>query len=444
MDTIVGILTGNNSGVSIIRLSGQLSYSIAKDIFTNKIEDHKISYGHIKDKEIVDEVLLTYMAAPKSYTKEDVIEINCHGGIVNTNILLELLIRKGARLAEPGEFSKRAFLNGRIDLAEAEAIMSLINSKTEKEHNIALKQLRGQLSKEIENYRSILLMLLAQIEASIDYPEHDMEHDNLANVEKHMKEILLAIEKLIEGRKEGKLIKEGIETAIIGTPNVGKSSLLNKLVGEEIAIVTDIAGTTRDTVKEYINVKGIVLKIIDTAGIRNTNDVVEKIGVDKSLHLAKNCELVIFILDNSKEATEEELNLFRAIESKKICIINKIDLNRKIDISKIEEITNNIIEISLKDNIGLDKFYCTIEEMFLAGFLENENTNLIINNRHYESLIKAKESLNQVLEGIELSMTEDLLVIDIKDAYTHLGHITGASIDEDIIDKIFAEFCLGK
>ncbi len=442
MDTIVGISTTlGNSGINVVRISGEESTTIISKIFTGKIEDHKIAYGHIKDEEeTIDEVLVTFMQGPKSYTKEDVIEINCHGGVIVTKKIVELIVKQGAVLAKAGEFTKRAFLNGRIDLSQAEAIMGIINSKTENEAKVSLNHLQGSLSKEIGYLREDILKLIAEVEASIDYPEHDMEHDNIENIEKSSHNLIEDIKRLINSYNQGKIIKEGIKTVIVGKPNVGKSSLLNKLYGEEKAIVTDIEGTTRDTIDCLVNIKGIMLNLIDTAGIRETEDVIEKIGVVKSKEELEKAELVLMMLDSSKPLSEEDKEIFELIKEKKVIgIINKTDLKRELEEIHLE----HTIEMSVKKSFGLNKLHDLISDMFDIGEIE-ESANLITNIRHKDALEKAVDSLCNVLESINIGMSEDIIAIDLKDAYSYLGEILGEQLEEDIIDKIFSEFCLGK
>ncbi len=452
-DTIVGVATGvSNSGVSIIRLSGNDSLNILNKIFKSKepvstFKSHTIHYGFVYDDTVkIDEVLVSIMLSPRSYTTEDVVEINCHGGIVTTTKVLDTVIKYGARLASPGEFTKRAFLNGRIDLVKAEAISSMISAKTEREQEIGLNQLSGSLSKEISDYRDKILTLIATSEASIDYPEHDMDHDNVNNISDIVSQLINSMKALSATSNKGKIIRDGIETVILGKPNVGKSSLLNKLVGEDIAIVTPTAGTTRDTITEFINFNGIILKLVDTAGIRNTVDEVEKIGVEKSKKKALKGELILFLVDGSKEIDDEDIELLKFVSNKNVIVlINKSDLVQKVDLNLLKKIVGveNICSISVLSN-DIQSLYDRIEEIFLSGIIDNESDNLIINSRHESLLNQALKSLTQVLEGINLGMSEDLLVIDLQDAYMYLGEIIGESLDDDIIDKIFSQFCLGK
>lgn len=447
-DTITALATGTGGSISIIRISGDEAINIIGKIFNKKLEDHRITYGKIiYNEKLIDEVLVSYMKGPKSYTGEDIVEINCHGGIITAKKILDILLRIGCRMATNGEFTKRAFLNGRLDLANSEAIMSIIDAKTEKEQEVALSQLEGELSNEITYYRNGLLNLVASIEASIDYPEHDLEHENLLEIEERVLDTKESIDNLILSYEKGKIIKDGIETAIIGSPNVGKSSFLNRLVGDEVAIVTDIAGTTRDVLKEYVKINGILLKLIDTAGIRETTDTIEKIGVDRAIEISQNAQLILYVLDGSKEVTKEELDLLASISHKKIiCLINKLDLDSKLDIDDINQYINedNILFVSALKDVGMEKFYEKIEDMFLKGIIENDSSNLIVNERHFEALTRTSDALSKVLEGINLGITEDLLSIDLQTALSSLGEILGTNVDDEIIDRIFSSFCLGK
>lgn len=447
-DTIVGISTAIGGGINIIRLSGKDSINILSKIFkTNKdvfsIKSHTINYGFIYDGDTkVDEVLVSVMKAPRTYTTEDVVEINCHGGALVTNNILNLTIKNGARLAENGEFTKIAFLNGRIDLTEAEAVSDIINAKTNKEASLALSQLSGSIKTQINDYREELLNILALIEVTIDYPEHDFSDDDFNNLKERISKISVEIEKLINTAFSGKIIKEGIETLIIGSPNVGKSSLLNLITREEIAIVTDIAGTTRDMIEKHVNVNGILLKLIDTAGIRDTDDVIEKIGIDRTLEKAKSADLILFVLDASKNISLDELNLLNSLDDKNIIIIlNKSDLEPKIDLSKIDKY--KIVKTSAI-NQDIDELYKILEDMFYKGVIDNESNNIITNKRHEVKLTEARNSLNMAINSIDNGLSIDFLSIDIMDAYEHLSEILGLNIDEEILDKIFSSFCLGK
>ncbi len=451
MDTIAAISTQiGNSGISIIRISGEDTLSILKRIFKtkSKLESHTINYGYIYDGEnLIDEVLVSVMLAPKTYTREDIAEINCHGGVITTTRILETVLKNGARLAEKGEFTKRAFLNGRIDLSQAEAVIDIINAKTNLSQSAAINQLEGKLSKKIKAIREEILAMLANIEASIDYPEHDMERLNIENISEISKKILDKVNELIKTSESGKIISEGIETVIIGKPNVGKSSLLNRILEQERAIVTDIPGTTRDTIEEFVNIRGILLKIIDTAGIRNTEDKVEIIGIEKSKQYAQNADLVLLLIDRSDVLCDIDFELLEEMKNKKlILILNKNDLPQKADIELLRKYIDekNIISLSLVNNSGIEDLFDKIQEMFFNNEINLSSDVLITNVRHKNSLVNSANSLKNVLASIENGFTEDFLSIDLKDAYSYLGEITGETLDENIIDRIFAEFCLGK
>ncbi len=449
-DTIAQIATPlGTGGISIIRISGSESKNILDKIFSNKQtkETHRVYYGDIVNNgEKLDEVIVTTMFAPRSYTTEDVIEINCHGGLKTVQKVLQCVLESGARLAENGEFTKRAFLNGRIDLTEAEAVVDLINAKTDESQKQAVNQLSGALKDKINIYRDDILTLIASIEASIDYPEHDMEHDNKQMVEEKVNDLNQEISKFISTFDMGKILREGIETVIVGRPNVGKSSLLNAITQEEKAIVTEVAGTTRDVITEYVNIKGIMLKMVDTAGIRETDDIVEKIGVEKSVAYAKNAELVLLVLDGTSEITKHDEEIIELLKGKKvITLVNKYDIEQKIDKNELVDKYNleHVVKISAK-NQDIEELYNIINDIFFKGELNSDNDVYINNSRHKSCLTECKSSLEAVQDGLNLDLPEDLLVIDLNNAYTSLSEILGETYDEDIIDKIFSEFCLGK
>ena len=452
MSTIAAISTApGNAGIGIIRLSGDDCFKILQKIFKPKnkgeIKGYTIKYGNIvksENDEIIDEVLVSYFIAPKSYTKENMCDINSHGGIVVENQILEECLKNGAVLAEPGEFTKRAFMNGRIDLSQAEAVIDIINSKTEKEMMVAQRHLEGSLSKKIKDIQGEILNLMADIEASIDYPEYDIEETTNKKINDTLNSVEEKLLKLKNSFENGKILKEGIKTAIIGKPNVGKSSLLNLILGENRAIVSDIEGTTRDTIEEYINIKGIPLKIVDTAGIRKTNDEVEKIGVERSINNISNAELIIALFDDSRVFDQKILDL---IEGKKtIILINKIDLGKNLikDNEKLKKFKNNIIEFSTINETGLDKLYNKIEELFKLNELDCENTEIITNNRHKQQILYALEDVAKGREGLETHMPVDITAICLKDILERLAEITGENVSEDIINEIFKKFCLGK
>ncbi len=455
MSTIAAISTApGNAGIGIIRLSGDDCFKILQKIFKPKnkgeIKGYTIKYGNIvksENDEIIDEVLVSYFVAPKSYTKENMCEINSHGGIVVENQILEECLKNGAVLAEPGEFTKRAFMNGRIDLSQAEAVIDIINSKTEKEMMVAQRHLEGSLSKKIKDIQGEILNLMADIEASIDYPEYDIEETTNKKINDTLNSVEEKLLKLKNSFENGKILKEGIKTAIIGKPNVGKSSLLNLILGENRAIVSDIEGTTRDTIEEYINIKGIPLKIVDTAGIRKTNDEVEKIGVERSINNISDAELIIALFDDSRAFDDQDQKILDLIEGKKtIILINKIDLGKNLikENEKLKKFKNNIIEFSTINETGLDKLYNKIEELFKLNELDCENTEIITNNRHKQQILYALEDVAKGRESLETHMPVDITAICLKDILERLAEITGENVSEDIINEIFKKFCLGK
>ena len=455
MSTIAAISTApGNAGIGIIRLSGDDCFKILQKIFKpknkGKIKGYTIKYGNIvksENDEIIDEVLVSYFVAPKSYTKENMCEINSHGGIVVENQILEECLKNGAVLAEPGEFTKRAFMNGRIDLSQAEAVIDIINSKTEKVMMVAQRHLEGSLSKKIKDIQGEILNLMADIEASIDYPEYDIEETTNKKINDTLNSVEEKLLKLKNSFENGKILKEGIKTAIIGKPNVGKSSLLNLILGENRAIVSDIEGTTRDTIEEYINIKGIPLKIVDTAGIRKTNDEVEKIGVERSINNINDAELIIALFDDSRTFDDQDQKILDLIEGKKtIILINKIDLGKNLikENEKLKKFKNNIIEFSTINETGLDKLYNKIEELFKLNELDCENTEIITNNRHKQQILYALEDVAKGRESLETHMPVDITAICLKDILERLAEITGENVSEDIINEIFKKFCLGK
>ena len=449
-DTIAAISTTLGVGaISIIRVSGSDAIKIVNSIFKGKdlknVESHTISYGHIKDGDnLLDEVLVSVMKSPKTFTTEDIVEINCHGGIATTNKVLEAVLKNGARLAEPGEFTKRAFLNGRIDLSQAESTMDLINAKTESKRKAALNGLDGYVSKLIKNLRQEILEILATIEVNIDYPEYeDIETMTNEKLKPKIENVIKEIEKIIKESENGKVLTSGIKTVIIGRPNVGKSSLLNRLLDEEKAIVTDIEGTTRDTVEGSITINGVMLDIIDTAGIRKTNDIVEKIGVNKSYSLIESADLVIIVLNNNEKLTDEDKNILEYCKNKKvIVVINKSDLADKIDISNITY--ENIIRTNTVDLNGLDDLKDKIVELFNLEELTKEDYKYLNNVRQISLIKEAKDILLEALNGINNATPVDLVEIDIKRAWEKLGEIIGATYTDELLDQLFSQFCLGK
>ena len=455
-DTIAAISTGMTaSGIGKVRLSGDDAIEIADRIYRSpkadkslkNVKSHTIHYGYIYDgSHMVDEVLLLIMKAPNSYTREDVVEIDCHGGVVVMKKILETAIKYGARPAEPGEFTKRAFLNGRIDLSQAEAVIDIINSRNEYALNSSMHQLRGNLLNEIKEIRKDIIGSIAFIEAALDDPENmDMDHYG-ETLEKQVNENIAKLDRLQNSYNDGRLLKEGIKTVILGKPNAGKSSLLNYLSGEERAIVTDIAGTTRDILEETVQVRGILLNVIDTAGIRDTNDTVEKIGVEKAKNYAEESDLIIYVVDGSTPLDENDFEILELIQNRKtIILLNKVDLNLETTRSVLEEKTKHpIVEVSVKDRQGMDDFYQWIETMFFQGKLDFNDQIYITNIRHKTAVSEAVESLKMVIQSIKDGMPEDFFSIDLMNAYESLGTIIGESVGEDLVNTIFSDFCMGK
>ncbi len=457
-DTIAAIATAmNQSGIGIIRISGNQSIEIVDKIFVNKnkkrtlmnYKSHTIHYGFICDgEEIIDEVMVSIMNKPNSFTTEDTVEINCHGGILLLNHILELVLKNGARLANPGEFTKRAFLNGRIDLSEAEAVMDLISSKNDLALKSSVKQLQGAISKKIKEIRKKIIYEIAFIESALDDPEH-------ISLEEYPEKLLIIVDNLIEDvnkllstAENGKIIKEGINTVIVGKPNAGKSSLLNLLVGEEKAIVTEIAGTTRDILEEDIRISGISLHIIDTAGIRRAEDIVEKIGVEKAKQQVMEADLIIYVVDSSVPLDENDFDIIEMIQDKKcIILFNKTDLESLVSVENLKKRTGKdtvIIKTSTKENTGINDFENAVKEMFFHGEISLNDEVMITNMRHKEALQETLESLKQVKKSIKMQMPEDFYSIDLMSAYSSLGKIIGEEVEEDLVNEIFSKFCMGK
>ena len=453
-NTIAAISTAPGiGGIGIIRMSGDNCFDVLDKIFKQKniqnieeIKGYSIKYGTIIDgEEIVDEVLVSYFKAPKSYTAENMCEINSHGGVVIMNKILDLCIRNGADLAEPGEFTKRAFLNGRMDLSQAEAVIDIINAKTDKEAKISLEQLEGNLSEKITNIRKIIISVMADIEATIDYPEYDLEEVTNAKILKILDEVDIILDSLEKSFYNGKILREGISTAIIGRPNAGKSSLLNIILNEERAIVTDIEGTTRDTIEEYISIDGVPLKIIDTAGIRNASDEVERIGVQKAIEIAKKSDVVIAIFDVSRELNKEDEEILSLLEDKNsIILLNKIDLDRKVSLEKIKNVNKPIVEISTKTREGLDELYSEISNLFKLKEIANDGETIVSNVRHKYIILNSRRNLDKARETIRNNMPIDMISTHLKEILEELGKITGETVTEDVIAEIFSKFCLGK
>lgn len=457
-DTIAAISTPpGEGGIGIIRISGDEAIAIADTLYQmgdKRLSDqpsHTIHYGkliHPKTMRIIDEVMVTIMKAPKTYTREDVVEINSHGGILVVNKTLQAVLNQGARLAEPGEFTKRAFLNGRIDLSQAEAVMDMIRAKTDKAMHMAAGQLDGRLAELIRELRQDILQTLAQVEVNIDYPEYDAVEEMTSHLlYDKAKKIQKRVQTLLETAEQGKILREGLSTAIIGRPNVGKSSLLNILLKEDKAIVTDIAGTTRDIIEEYVNVRGVPLKLIDTAGIRETGDAVEKIGVQRSRQAIEQADLIILVFDQSQLLTTEDYELIKATAHKKrIIVLNKIDLANKLDVADLKQRVTDaaVIETSMSTQKGLDDLQAHIAKLFFAGETGEKDATYVSNTRHIALLESAYSALDEVMCGIDLGMPVDLVQIDMTRAWDLLGEITGDSIQDELMTQLFSQFCLGK
>lgn len=459
MDTIAAISTPMGEGaIAIIRLSGPDAVQIADRMYKGpkkkklvSVDSHTIHYGHIVDsstEQVIEEVMVSVLRAPKTFTREDVIEINCHGGIVTVNKVLQLALKEGARLAEPGEFTKRAFLNGRIDLSQAEAVMDLIRAKTDRAMNVAITQMEGRLSGLIKRLRGEILETLAHVEVNIDYPEYDdveeMTHRVLVEKATSVKK---EIESLLTTSQQGKILREGLSTVIIGRPNVGKSSLLNSLVQETKAIVTDIPGTTRDVIEEYVNVRGVPLRLVDTAGIRETEDIVERIGVERSRQVLQEADLILLVLNYSEELSEEDIKLFEAVSGMDIIVIvNKTDLEPKLDVEKVKELAKDrpVVTTSLLQEKGIDELEMAIQSLFFTGSIESGDLTYVSNTRHIALLQEAKQSIEDALEGIEMDVPIDIVQIDLTRCWEQLGEIIGDAVHESLIDQLFSQFCLGK
>jgi len=453
MSTIVAISTApGNAGIGIVRLSGENSINIIKQIFKpvkdTPVKGYTIKYGNIinSKNEIIDEVLVSFFIAPKSYTGENMCEINSHGNNIVLKQILDLCIENGAELAEAGEFTKRAFLNGRIDLIQAESVIDIINSKSELERKAAVKGLEGELSKEIKKIKAKILDILTDVEASIDYPEYDIEERSGEQILIETEKIIKELEKLEESFERGKILRDGVSVAIVGKPNAGKSSLLNKILKEERAIVTDIEGTTRDTIEEFVNIKGIPFKIIDTAGIRKSDNEIEKIGIDKSKKALRESDLAIAIFDITKQLSKEDIEILNFIKDKNsIILLNKNDLlDHKITKKDFEEYSKNILQISIKENEGIDEIYNKMAQIFSVNGVETENTSIITNIRHKQAIKNAKDNLINAILVIKDIMPIDITAIYFKQAVEEINKITGENVTEDIINEIFSKFCLGK
>ncbi|MCG3087368.1 tRNA uridine-5-carboxymethylaminomethyl(34) synthesis GTPase MnmE [Sporosarcina cyprini] len=458
-DTIAAISTPMGEGaIAIVRLSGDEAIQLTSRIFRSpsgkNLADepsHTIHYGHLIDpstEEVIEEVMVSIMRAPKTFTREDVVEVNCHGGLVAVKRVLQLILKEGARLAEPGEFTKRAFLNGRIDLSQAEAVMDLIRAKTDRAMNVALNQMDGKLSRLIGDLRQALLETLAQVEVNIDYPEYDdVEEMTIPLMIEKCSWVSEEIDKLLRTSSQGKILREGLSTVIIGRPNVGKSSLLNSLVQENKAIVTDIAGTTRDIIEEYVNVRGVPLRLVDTAGIRETEDIVERIGVERSRQVLKEADLILLVLNSSEELTEEDKRLFEATAGMdRIIVVNKTDLPRKLDLSEVENFVKNakIVATSLMKEEGVDELEEAISKLFFEGSLEAGDLTYVSNARHIALLHKAHATIQDAIAAAEANVPVDMIQIDVTRTWEILGEIVGDTVQESLINQLFSQFCLGK
>jgi tRNA modification GTPase len=459
LDTIAAISTPMGEGaIAIVRLSGDDAIQIADKLFRGvggkRLVDmisHTIHYGHLfdpKDGQVVEEVMVSVMKGPKTFTKEDVVEINCHGGIVSVNRVLQHVLNHGARLAEPGEFTKRAFLNGRIDLSQAEAVMDLIRAKTDRAMNVALGQMEGRLSNLIRRLRQEILEILAHVEVNIDYPEYDdveeMTHHMLLEKAAFVQE---EIKKILQTSQQGKILREGLSTVIVGRPNVGKSSLLNSLVHENKAIVTDIPGTTRDVIEEYVNVRGVPLRLLDTAGIRETEDIVERIGVERSRQVLKEADLILLVMNYSDKLSVEDENLFEVVKGMDvIVIINKTDLPQEIDMERVAQLAegHKMVTTSLLEDHGVDELEEAIASLFFAGSIEAGDMTYVSNSRHIALLNQSLRAIEEAIEGVETGTPIDIVQIDLTRSWELLGEITGESVHESLIDQLFSQFCLGK
>lgn len=456
-DTITSISTPMGEGaIGIVRLSGPQAIEIGDILYKGKkklseVETHTINYGHIIDpetNETVEEVMVSVLRAPKTFTREDIIEINCHGGILTINRILELTMTYGARMAEPGEYTKRAFLNGRIDLSQAEAVMDFIRSKTDRASKVAMNQIEGRLSDLIKKQRQSILEILAQVEVNIDYPEYDDVEDATTDfLLEQSKRIKEEINQLLETGTQGKIMREGLSTVIVGRPNVGKSSMLNNLIQDNKAIVTEVAGTTRDVLEEYVNVRGVPLRLVDTAGIRDTEDIVEKIGVERSRKALSEADLILFVLNNNEPLTEDDQTLFEVIKNEDvIVIINKTDLEQRLDVSELREMIGDmpLIQTSMLKQEGIDELEIQIKDLFFGGEVQNQDMTYVSNSRHISLLKQARQSIQDAIDAAESGIPMDMVQIDLTRTWEILGEIIGESASDELIDQLFSQFCLGK
>ncbi|HCY2870328.1 tRNA uridine-5-carboxymethylaminomethyl(34) synthesis GTPase MnmE [Staphylococcus aureus] len=457
LDTITSISTPMGEGaIGIVRLSGPQAVEIADKLYKGKhllndVPSHTINYGHIIDpesKEVVEEVMVSVLRAPKTFTREDIIEINCHGGILTINRVLELTMTYGARMAEPGEFTKRAFLNGRIDLSQAEAVMDFIRSKTDRASKVAMNQIEGRLSDLIKKQRQSILEILAQVEVNIDYPEYDdVEGATTEFLLEQSKEIKQEINRLLDTGAQGKIMREGLSTVIVGKPNVGKSSMLNNLIQDNKAIVTEVAGTTRDVLEEYVNVRGVPLRLVDTAGIRETEDIVEKIGVERSRKALSQADLILFVLNNNEALTQEDYTLYEVVKNEDvIVIVNKMDLEQNIDINEVKDMIGDtpLIQTSMLKQEGIDELEIQIRDLFFGGEVQNQDMTYVSNSRHISLLKQARQTIQDAIDAAESGVPMDMVQIDLTRTWEILGEIIGETASDELIDQLFSQFCLGK
>ncbi|HAR3001662.1 TPA: tRNA uridine-5-carboxymethylaminomethyl(34) synthesis GTPase MnmE [Staphylococcus aureus] len=457
LDTITSISTPMGEGaIGIVRLSGPQAVEIADKLYKGKhllndVPSHTINYGHIIDpesKEVVEEVMVSVLRTPKTFTREDIIEINCHGGILTINRVLELTMTYGARMAEPGEFTKRAFLNGRIDLSQAEAVMDFIRSKTDRASKVAMNQIEGRLSDLIKKQRQSILEILAQVEVNIDYPEYDDVEDATTEfLLEQSKEIKQEINRLLDTGAQGKIMREGLSTVIVGKPNVGKSSMLNNLIQDNKAIVTEVAGTTRDVLEEYVNVRGVPLRLVDTAGIRETEDIVEKIGVERSRKALSQADLILFVLNNNEALTQEDYTLYEVVKNEDvIVIVNKMDLEQNIDINEVKDMIGDtpLIQTSMLKQEGIDELEIQIRDLFFGGEVQNQDMTYVSNSRHISLLKQARQTIQDAIDAAESGVPMDMVQIDLTRTWEILGEIIGETASDELIDQLFSQFCLGK
>ncbi|EKH2192135.1 tRNA uridine-5-carboxymethylaminomethyl(34) synthesis GTPase MnmE [Staphylococcus pseudintermedius] len=457
LDTITSISTPMGEGaIGIVRLSGHDAVEIADKLYKGKhllkdVPTHTINYGHIIDpetEEVVEEVMVSVLRAPRTFTREDIVEINCHGGILTINRVLELTMTFGARMAEPGEYTKRAFLNGRIDLSQAEAVMDFIRSKTDRASKVAMNQIEGRLSDLVKRQRQSILEILAQVEVNIDYPEYDDVEDATTEfLLERSQEIKQEIQKLLDTGVQGKIMREGLSTVIVGKPNVGKSSMLNNLIQDNKAIVTEVAGTTRDVLEEYVNVRGVPLRLVDTAGIRETEDIVERIGVERSRKALSEADLILFVLNYNEPLTEDDRKLYEVIKNEDaIVIINKTDLEQRLDLAEVETMVGDmpIIQTSMLQQQGIDELEIQIRDLFFGGEVQSQDMTYVSNSRHISLLKQAKNAIQDAIDAAEMGVPMDMVQIDLTRTWEILGEIIGESASEELIDQLFSQFCLGK